>query len=157
MVAFAQKHGILIIHDAAYAALAYGRRPLSFLATPGAKEVGVEIHSLSKSFNMTGWRLAFVAGNPGIVSAYATVKDNTDSGQFIAIQKAGAAALANPWITEEIAAKYERRLRRLVALLGSLGFDATMSDGTYLPVSCGRPRGRRRGRPSKTPRPFRSI
>lgn len=131
VVAFAQKHGILIIHDAAYAALSYGRKPLSFLATPGAKEVGVEIHSLSKSFNMTGWRLAFVAGNPGIVSAYATVKDNTDSGQFIAIQKAGAAALANPWITKEIAAKYERRLKRLVALLGSLGFDATMSDGTF--------------------------
>jgi len=130
-VNFARKNGIIIIHDAAYAALVYGRKPLSFLSIPRAGEVGVELHSLSKSYNMTGWRIGFVTGNPELVNAYATVKDNTDSGQFIAIQKAAAEGLRNPWITEEIAAKYERRLGRLVALLNKLGFRATMSDGTF--------------------------
>ena len=110
VVAFAKTNGIVVIHDAAYAALVYGRKPLSFLSVPGAKDVGIELHSLSKSFNMTGWRIGFVTGNSELVNAYATVKDNTDSGQFIAIQKAAAEGLRNPWITEEISAKYERRM-----------------------------------------------
>ena len=70
----------MVIHDAAYAALVFEGKPLSFLATPGAKEVGVELHSTSKSFNMTGWRCGFVAGNELLVRAYGDVKDNTDSG-----------------------------------------------------------------------------
>ena len=93
--------------------------------------MGIELHSLSKSYNMTGWRIGFVTGNPDLVNAYATVKDNTDSGQFIAVQKAAAEGLRNPWITEEISAKYERRMGRLVTLLNKLGFDAKMSDGTF--------------------------
>ena len=83
-------------HDAAYAALVFEGKPLSFLATPGAMDVGVELHSMSKGFNMTGWRLGFVVGNPLIVKAYADVKDNTDSGQFLAIQQACAYALDHP-------------------------------------------------------------
>ena len=82
-----------VIHDAAYAALVFEGKPLSFLATPGAKDVGVELHSASKSFNMTGWRCGFVAGNELLVRAYGDVKDNTDSGQFLAIQHAAAYAL----------------------------------------------------------------
>ena len=86
VVAFAKAHNVIVVHDAAYAALTYVSRPLSFLSIAGAKDVGVEIHSLSKAFNMTGWRLAFVAGNDRVVAGYGNVKDNYDSGQFKAIQ-----------------------------------------------------------------------
>jgi LL-diaminopimelate aminotransferase len=130
-VAFAKEHGIVIIHDAAYSALTYGRKPLAFLSAPGAKEVGLEIFSLSKAFNMTGWRMAFVAGRRELVAAYGNVKDNTDSGQFIAIQKAAAAALAHPEITERTRLKYERRLGAMVTTLQGLGFDAAMPDGSF--------------------------
>ena len=84
VVAFAKKNQIVVISDAAYAALVFEGRPLSFLATPGAKDVGVELHSTSKTFNMTGWRCGFVAGNELLVKAYGDVKDNTDSGQYFA-------------------------------------------------------------------------
>lgn len=97
-----------------------GLKPLSFLSVPGAKDVGVELHSLSKSYNMTGWRIGFVAGNPLVVKAFSDVKDNNDSGQFIAIQKAAAYGLAHPEITEAIAAKYSRRHNLLVDALNSL-------------------------------------
>ena len=106
---------VVVIHDAAYAALVFEGKPLSFLATPGAKEVGVELHSASKSFNMTGWRCGFVAGNELLVKAYGDVKDNTDSGQFLAIQHAAAYGFDHPEITEQIAAKYSRRMDALVA------------------------------------------
>ncbi|HDP80949.1 MAG TPA: LL-diaminopimelate aminotransferase [Spirochaetes bacterium] len=145
LVDFARQNRIVVIQDAAYAALTYGADPLSFLSIPGAKEVGVEIHSLSKAYNMTGWRMAFVAGNDLVVKAFATVKDNNDSGQFKAIQKAAVVALENPELTHEIKAKYERRLRELVRLLSGLGFSAVMPGGTfYLYVQI--PRGVKGGR-----------
>ncbi len=131
VVAFAKENNIIVVQDAAYSALVYGQKPLSFLSIPGAKEVGIEIQSLSKAYNMTGWRIAFVAGNPLIVKGYATVKDNYDSGQFKAIQMAGAAALDNPGITEEIKAKYERRLKKVVDTLNKKGFSAKMPGGTF--------------------------
>ena len=88
VVEFAKANDLIVIHDAAYIGLVYdGNQPLSFLATPGAKDVGIELHSTSKNFNMTGWRCGFVAGNPLLVKAYGDVKDNTDSGQFLAIQR----------------------------------------------------------------------
>jgi LL-diaminopimelate aminotransferase len=93
--------------------------------------VGVEIHSLSKAYNMTGWRLAFVAGNARVIAGYGMVKDNYDSGQFKAIQKAGVYALDHPEITAKITAKYERRLESLVATLRQLGFKAKMPAGTF--------------------------
>jgi LL-diaminopimelate aminotransferase len=111
--------------------LTYGRKPLSFLSIEGAMDVGVEIHSMSKGFDMIGWRLGFLAGNPLIVHAFADVKDNCDSGQFIAIQKAAASALDMPSIPERIRTKYERRLRKLVDALTSVGFKASMPGGTY--------------------------
>jgi LL-diaminopimelate aminotransferase len=131
VVAFAKANNIIVVHDAAYAALMYGSKPLSFLSVAGAKEVGVEIHSLSKAFNMTGWRLAFVAGNERVIAGYGNVKDNFDSGQFKAIQKAGIYALDHPEITNEITAKYERRLKAMSSVLADLGFSATMPSGTF--------------------------
>jgi LL-diaminopimelate aminotransferase len=145
VVRFAKVNNVVVVHDAAYAALTYGSKPLSFLSVPGAKEVGVEIHSLSKAFNMTGWRLAFVAGNERVIAAYGNVKDNFDSGQFKAIQKAGVYALDHPEITDKITAKYERRLRAMSTLLSDMGFNAKMPAGTfYLYVKM--PKGVRSGR-----------
>lgn len=122
-IAFARKNQLIIVHDAAYAALTFdGYKPFSFLSMPGAKDVGVEIQSLSKAFNMTGWRLGFVVGNTKVVKAFACVKDNNDSGQFKAIQLAGAAALDNPQITLATAEKYSRRHNLLVDALAAVGF-----------------------------------
>jgi LL-diaminopimelate aminotransferase len=131
VVEFAKKNNIVVIHDAAYAALVFEGKPLSFLATPGAKDVGIELHSTSKSFNMTGWRCGFVAGNELLVKAYGDVKDNTDSGQFLAIQHASAYCYEHPEITEKIAAKYSRRMNALVDVLQSAGFDAKKPKGSF--------------------------
>jgi len=136
-VLFAKKNNLVPIHDAAYAALVFEGRPLSLLATPGAMDVAVELHSMSKGFNMTGWRLGFVAGNPLIVKAYSDVKDNTDSGQFLAIQEACAFALDHPEITRQIAAKYSRRMDGLVTILNKHGFSARKPKGSFfLYVKC---------------------
>ncbi len=131
VVAFAQKHNLIVIHDAAYAALVFDGRPLSFLATPGAIDVGIELHSMSKGFNMTGWRLGFVVGNELLIKAYADVKDNSDSGQFLAIQEACAYALEHPQITQTIAAKYSRRMDGLVEVLNRHGLAARKPRGSF--------------------------
>src|SRR6267154_4441136 len=131
VVEFAKRNNLVVIHDAAYAALVFEGKPLSFLATPGAKEVGIELHSASKTFNMTGWRCGFVAGNELLVRAYSDEKDNTDSGQFLAIQHATAHGLDHPEITEKIAAKYSRRMNGLVQVLGKAGFNARKPKGSF--------------------------
>lgn len=131
VVAFAKKNNIVVIHDAAYAALVFEGKPLSFLATPGAKEVGIELHSASKTFNMTGWRCGFVVGNELLVKAYGDVKDNTDSGQFLAIQHAAGYCFDHPEITEKIAAKYSRRMDALVQVLRDSGFSARKPQGSF--------------------------
>ena len=131
VVAFAKKHRLVVIHDAAYAALVFAGKPVSFLSVPGAMDVGVELHSASKSFNMTGWRCGFVAGNELLVKAYGDVKDNTDYGQFLAVQHATAYALDHPEITEQITAKYSRRMDLLVAALNKLGFAAKKPGGSF--------------------------
>ncbi|MBN1420003.1 MAG: LL-diaminopimelate aminotransferase [Planctomycetes bacterium] len=153
-IALAKKHGFVIVSDAAYAPLAYGKRPLSILSRPGAKEVAVELHSMSKGFNMTGWRLSWVCGSPGIVSAFASVKDNYDSGQFRAIQKAAIWALEHfRDITSSISEKYERRLRALVRVLSGIGFRARPPEGSfYLYVPA--PRGIRGGQLFRTAEEF---
>lgn len=130
-IEFALANQLVIIQDAAHIMLSYRGEPLSFLQVDGAKEVGVEVHSLSKGFDMIGWRMGFVAGNQRIVNAFADIKDNSDSGQFIAIQKAAAAALRQEEIPRRIRAKYERRLKKLVSTLRDLSFDAEMPGGTY--------------------------
>ena len=131
VVEFAKKNNIVVIHDAAYAALVFEGKPLSFLSIPGAKDVGVELHSTSKTFNMTGWRCGFVAGNELLVKAYGDVKDNTDSGQFLAIQHASAYCFDHPEITEKIAAKYSRRMDALVGILCKAGFQAVKPKGSF--------------------------
>ena len=122
VVAFAKTHNLIVIQDAAYGSLHFGNEQVSILQVPGAKDVAVELHSLSKSHNMTGWRIGFVAGNSLIVRAYGDVKDNSDSGQFLGIQKAGVAGLDDVSIPRAIAAKYSRRMDKLVGVLAKLGF-----------------------------------
>ncbi len=122
LVDFAKKNNIVIVSDAAYASLVFEGEPTSIFQVEGAKDVAVELHSLSKSHNMTGWRIGWVCGNPLIVKAYGDVKDNTDSGQFLAIQLAAAKGLEDPSITRRIADKYSRRMDMLVKVLSGMGF-----------------------------------
>lgn len=131
VVAFAKANDIVVIQDAAYATLTYDTDPISFLSVPGAMDVGVEFHSHSKAYNMTGWRIAFVVGNELVVKGLAHVKDNIDSGQFAAIQNAGIYALEHPEITARIVEKYKRRLHLLVDSLNSVGFKASMPGGSF--------------------------
>jgi len=142
VIDFAHTNKVVVVQDAAHMLLTYDGPPLSFLQVDGAKDVGVEIHSMSKGFNMIGWRMAFVAGHPKIVQAFADVKDNSDSGQFMAIQQAAKAALDHPEIGDRIREKYRRRLQKLVAALNKVGFQAKMPGGTYFlyckaPKACG--------------------
>lgn len=140
LIAFAEKHNILIVQDAAYATLIYDRPRLSILNRPGGKDAAIEIHSMSKSYNMTGWRLGFVAGSARVVKAFAEVKDNTDSGQFPAIQTAACAGIADVALSESIREHYATRLRKMVEVLRQVGFDAAMPGGTfflYVPAPTG--------------------
>jgi LL-diaminopimelate aminotransferase len=131
VIDFARTNQVVVVQDAAHILLTYDGPPLSFLQVEGAKEVGVEVHSMSKGFNMIGWRMAFVAGHPKIVQAFADVKDNCDSGQFMAIQQAARVALEHPELGDATREKYRRRLQKLVAALRQVGFDARMPSGTY--------------------------
>ncbi len=140
LIAFARKHQLLIVQDAAYATLVYDRPRCSILSRPGGKQCALEIHSMSKSYNMTGWRLGFVAGAAPLVKAFATIKDNVDSGQFKAIQHAACAGIADLELAESIRAHYQRRLTRMVEVLQSVGFDAQLPGGTfflYVPAPTG--------------------
>lgn len=131
VVDFAHRNQLVVVNDAAHIVLTFGQKPLSFLAVDGAREVGIETHSMSKGYHMIGWRLGFVAGHERLVSAFADMKDNTDSGQFIAIQKAAVTALDDPSIPIAVRAKYERRLHKLVDALNKIGLKASMPGGTY--------------------------
>ena len=131
LIAFATKHNILIVQDAPYSTLVYGSEPISILQRPGAKACCIELHSMSKAYNMTGWRIAFFCGAPWAVEALATIKDNCDSGQFKAIQKAACAGIANKSLAEGIRAHYDKRLQKMVEVLREVGFDASMPGGTF--------------------------
>jgi LL-diaminopimelate aminotransferase len=131
VIRFALEHEVVVVQDAAHVMLSYGQRPLSFLELPGARDVGVEVHSLSKGWHMIGWRMGWVCGNARIVRALADVKDNSDSGQFIAVQKAAAMALDDPEIPRRAREKYHRRLRKLLDVLRRCGFRCDMPGGTY--------------------------
>jgi LL-diaminopimelate aminotransferase len=131
VIALAKKYEFVVVQDAAHVMFSYNSEPLSFLQAEGAKDVGVEVHSLSKGWNMIGWRLGWVCGNERIVHAFADVKDNNDSGQFLAIQKAAVAALDDPTIPAEARKKYLRRLEKLVDTLQELGFQCDVPGGTY--------------------------
>jgi LL-diaminopimelate aminotransferase len=131
VIALANQHEFVVVQDAAHALLSYDQPPFSFLSVPGAIDVGVEVYSLSKGYDMIGWRIGWVCGHERIVRAFADVKDNSDSGQFGAIQNAAAAALDDDEIPRRTRAKYKRRLEKLVTTLKNAGFDAKMPGGTY--------------------------
>jgi LL-diaminopimelate aminotransferase len=129
-VEFARDHDVLVVHDASYTETTFdGYVAPSFLETPGAKEVGVEVFSLSKGWNMTGWRTAAIVGNAAAVEAYWRLKTNIDSGMFEAVQLAAAAALdAGP--PPEMAATYQRRRDLVCDALAEIGVDVTPPKGT---------------------------
>jgi len=132
VVDLARAHDIVVVHDNAYSEITYdGYRAPSFLETPGAKDVGIEVFSLSKTYNMTGWRSGAVVGNPELVSLYWQLKTNMDSGMFEAIQEASAAALSSDQSSvAEVCAIYQRRRDRLVAALREIGLEVAPPKGT---------------------------
>lgn len=126
VVEFASRHNLLVCHDAAYSDVTYdGYRPSSFLEVPGAKEVGVEFHSLSKTYNMTGWRIGMMVGNRSAVAALGKIKTNIDSGIFQAVQEAGIAALTGDqsWLVDRNKI-YQRRRDLVVSTLREIGMEA---------------------------------
>ena len=130
---YAQEHHILICHDAAYSEMAFdGFNPPSFLQVEGAKEFGIEFHSLSKTYNMTGWRVGFAVGNAAAIAALAKVKSNIDSGIFQAIQLAGVAALQGPQepVVKNIAIYKERR-DILIDSLNKMGWKVPKQQATF--------------------------
>jgi len=132
-VAFAHRYQIIVCHDAAYSEVAFdGYRPLSFFEIEGAKEIGIEFHSLSKTFNMTGWRIGFAVGCPEIISVLGRVKTNIDSGIFQAIQEAGIVAL-NHFDTPipEIIQIYEKRREVMVKGLREIGLEVEWPKATF--------------------------
>jgi LL-diaminopimelate aminotransferase len=124
-IEFAQDNQIIICHDAAYSEIYYdGKRPASFMEVDGAKDVGVEFHSLSKTYNMTGWRLGFVVGNKDVLAGLGKVKSNLDSGCFEAVQEAGITALGlDDSITDGIRTIYQERRDTLIPGLKQLGLE----------------------------------
>jgi LL-diaminopimelate aminotransferase len=124
-VDFAREHGLLVAHDAAYSEITFdGFVAPSVLQVPGANDVAIEFHSLSKGYNMTGWRIGFCAGSPDAVKALATLKTNLDSGVFNAIQRAGIAALTGPQDhLDALRASYQKRRDLVVGTLNRLGWD----------------------------------
>ena len=131
-VEFAREHDLLVVHDNAYSETTYdGYVAPSFLATPGAKEVGVEVFSLSKGYNMTGWRCAAILGNADAIKTYWRLTSNVDSGLFEAVQLAGAAALRGPRKQiEEMCRIYERRRNLVVDALRDIGVEVESPRGT---------------------------
>ena len=131
-VEFAGEHDILVVHDASYTETTFdGYEAPSFLATPGAKEVGVEVFSLSKGYNMTGWRTAAIVGNADAVTAYWRLKSNIDSGMFEAVQLAQAAALdEGDQVARDMSAVYGRRRDLVVDALREIGVDVTPPKGS---------------------------
>lgn len=138
-VAFAKQYGLLIVNDCAYSEVAYeGYRPASILQVPGAKDVAIEIHSLSKTFNMTGWRVGWAMGGAEYVGALSKAKSNVDSGTFMAIQRAAIVGLDHfeEWVPN-MQAEYQRRRDALIDGLNGLGWELAKPKATfYVWVPC---------------------
>ncbi|MBW2311268.1 MAG: LL-diaminopimelate aminotransferase [Deltaproteobacteria bacterium] len=142
IVAFGHRHGIMVCHDLTYSEIAFnGYKPMSLLEVDGAKEIGVEFHSLSKTFNMTGWRIAFAVGNREAIQGLCAIKSNLDSGAFQAIQIAGIAALkSHRESIPEMVTVYEKRRDIMVRGLHGAGFTVNPPKATfYLWVPVPRP------------------
>ncbi len=133
VVRFARENQVIIAHDAAYSEIAYdGYRPLSFMEIPGAKEVGIEFHSLSKTYNMTGWRIGFAVGNDRLIAGLSQIKSNIDSGAAQAIQWAGIEALEGPQdCLVELNAIYQKRRDLMVAGLKKVGLGVEAPKATF--------------------------
>lgn len=131
-VTFAKKYGIIIAHDAAYSEVYFDKPPISFLEVSGARDIGIEFHSFSKTFNMTGWRIGWAAGNPDIVKGLAKVKDNFDSGVFGAVQDAAIFSFS---IIDEFTGKmrkiYLERRDILAEGLNASGFEVKKPQATF--------------------------
>ncbi len=142
VVQFAREHDIIICHDAAYSEMTYdGYKAPSFLETPGAMDVGIEFHSLSKTYNMTGWRIGFTVGNSEVIAALRQAKSNVDSGQFEAVQDAAIAALSSDQsCVEDMRRIYAERRDVLVKGLREIGLDAPSPAATFY-VWCPVPKG----------------
>jgi len=133
VVEFSRRHNIIVCHDAAYTEIYFdGRKPFSFMEVDGAKEVGIEFHSLSKTFNMTGWRLGFAVGNAKVINGLGQIKTNIDSGVFEAIQEAGITALkgSSPE-TEKLRTIYKERRDLLVSGLQKTGLPVEPPAATF--------------------------
>jgi aminotransferase len=138
-VELAAKRGILVVHDFAYGAIGFGgRRPVSFLEIPGAKEVGVEIYTLSKTYNMAGWRVGFAVGNESVVEAINLIQDHFYVSLFGAVQAAAAEALLGPQdCVRDLVAVYERRRNAFIGKLRESGWNVQPPEGSFfcwLPV-----------------------
>ena len=133
VVSFAEKHNILVCHDAAYTEMAFdGYRPPSFLEVDGAKEVGMEFHSLSKTYNMTGWRIGFAVGNPEGVAGLGAIKSNIDSGVFQAVQRAGIEAIrGDQTCVADMHRIYSGRRDLMVQGLREAGFELDPPKATF--------------------------
>lgn len=130
-IALAKKYHFLIVNDAAYLSYTYEEEPLSFLSVEGAKEVGVEFFTLSKSHNMTGYRIGFIAGNEEVIQRYETMCDYFDSGQFGPIQYAACYALDHDQITEKLKAKYQIRRENIMEILKNHHLEVMLTNGTF--------------------------
>ena len=132
VVAFAARNNIIVAHDNAYAEIYFDEPPPSFLATPGARELGIEFHSLSKTYNMTGWRVGFAAGNRELIAGLGKVKTNVDSGIFQAVQEAGVAALSGDQApVAKMRELYRERRDMILPALKDLGLEAQPMRGTF--------------------------
>ncbi len=130
-VDFAREHGIILCHDAAYSEMYYGDPPCSILEVEGARDVAIEFHSLSKTFNMTGWRIGMAVGNPAVIQGLKKVKTNIDSGAFQAIQEAGIEALDGQHGVDDMRRVYRERRDLFVGELKKAGFQVEAPQATF--------------------------
>ncbi|GBE05443.1 MAG TPA: LL-diaminopimelate aminotransferase [Nitrospirae bacterium] len=133
VIKFAGKNNIIVCHDAAYSEIYYdNRRPMSFLQVPGAGDVGIEVHSLSKTYNMTGWRIGFAAGNAKVIAGLGKIKSNLDSGIFQAVQEAGIEALKTKEpVLRKLRDTYQERRDILYSGLKDLGLGVKKPKATF--------------------------
>lgn len=133
VIRFAEKHNIIVCHDNAYSEIYYeGKKTLSFLEVDGAKDVGIEFHSLSKTYNMTGWRIGFAVGNAALIDGLGKIKTNVDSGVFQAVQEAGIAALTGDQnVVEQMRSICQERRDILVRSLPEIGLACTPPQATF--------------------------
>ena len=132
VIAFAKKHHIIIAHDAAYSEIYFGEKTHSILEYPGAMDVAIEFHSLSKTFSMTGWRIGFACGNEELIAGIGKIKTNIDSGVFQAVQWAGIKALTlGDALTEPLRKIYKKRVHMVTSALSAAGLDPFNGNATF--------------------------